>query len=420
MVSSRKVWQERCFWLILLVITVGLVEVTSFTALKIASHFLLGYSPLDSKALHESDRNAIRELLSGKEGYFSLDDTLGWSIRPSTVTAEGQYRSNSQGLRADRDYSMTPSGPKLRLAAFGDSFTHGDEVRAPDTWEEQINQSDPRYEVLNFGVGGYGLDQAYLRYRRDGVKFKPDIVLVGFMSENINRVVNVFRPFYTPGASFALSKPRYILGPGGRLVLQENPLKNKADYQQLLDHPESIVPIMGERDHWYQIMPFKSRMDRLAMVRLFKTGLFLFRRTISPFSIVGPDGVYRQDGEAIAVTKEIFRLFYSEIVNNGAIPVIVLLPSHRDILRYRKNSKKRYAPLIEFFEKNRMHYVDLLDGFRLFEGQYEAGGLLSHYSKSENSVVARYLLQHLNQKRLYDRAHLKTVLDEEEKRWKTK
>ena len=50
-------------------------------------------------------------------------------------------------------------------------------------------------EALNFGVGGFGLDQAYLRYLEDGIQYNSHIVLIGFMSENIYRNVIPIVPF---------------------------------------------------------------------------------------------------------------------------------------------------------------------------------------------------------------------------------
>ena len=38
-----------------------------------------------------------------------------------------------------------------------------------------------------FGVPGYGLDQAFLRYLEEGRRFGFDVVLIGFMTENIFR-----------------------------------------------------------------------------------------------------------------------------------------------------------------------------------------------------------------------------------------
>ena len=102
--------------------------------------------------------------------------------------------------------------PGLRavlMTAFGDSFTHCDGVANSFTWEYLLERLNPALEVLNFGVGGYGTDQALLRYELEGMAFHPHIAILGFLPENIHRVVSVFRPFYFPMTGIPMSKPRF-------------------------------------------------------------------------------------------------------------------------------------------------------------------------------------------------------------------
>jgi hypothetical protein len=51
--------------------------------------------------------------------------------------------------------------------------------------------------------------RAYLRYHQEGKRFRPHVVLIGFMSENIRRAVTVYRPFYQPESRAPLAKPRF-------------------------------------------------------------------------------------------------------------------------------------------------------------------------------------------------------------------
>ena len=70
----------------------------------------------------------------------------------------------------------------------------------------------PQVELLNYGVPAYGLDQAYLRYLKVGAQYHPNIVFIGYMTENFERDVNVFRPFYGNGyPDWIFSKPRFRL-----------------------------------------------------------------------------------------------------------------------------------------------------------------------------------------------------------------
>ena len=120
-----------------------------------------------------ADRQKIEEFLKvGRGFYYRPDPDLGWTIRPSThVAAAGTYQattSNGRGLRSLREYAPEAPPGVLRVAAFGDSFVHGDEVDDQANWPAVLERSRPDLEVLNFGASGYGPDQALLRWERDG------------------------------------------------------------------------------------------------------------------------------------------------------------------------------------------------------------------------------------------------------------
>jgi len=121
----------------------------------------------------------------------AFDPFLGWRLRPNFHT--GIQRTNGAGMVALREYKAGPPEGVVRIAAFGESFTQCVVPNAA-TWEQVIEDSCRGVEVLNFGVAAYGPDQAYLRYLCEGRRYHPDIVLIGYMTENIWRVVNVFRP----------------------------------------------------------------------------------------------------------------------------------------------------------------------------------------------------------------------------------
>jgi lysophospholipase L1-like esterase len=55
---------------------------------------------------------------------------------------------------------------KPRINTYGDSFTHGDQVNDGETWQEYL-AAHLREPIGNFGVGGYGVYQAYRRMLRE-------------------------------------------------------------------------------------------------------------------------------------------------------------------------------------------------------------------------------------------------------------
>lgn len=175
----------------------------------------------------------VSQLRGGVEGYIAnkdisvviYDEKLGWSFRPNSVRQAGTFTINSSGFRAKRDYAPDPPADSLRIALFGDSFTAGDDVGDDEAWSRQLeimlNEMGLKAEVLNFGVGAYGMDQAFLRWQEQGKHFAPDIVIFGLQPENLKRNVNVFRQLLH-GSGPPFSKPRFVLD-NGELELVNSP-----------------------------------------------------------------------------------------------------------------------------------------------------------------------------------------------------
>ena len=95
----------------------------------------------------------------------ALDDDL--DLRRAVRSFEFA-EATPRGYDNGETQARVPPPGSLRIAAFGDSFTHGDEVPNEDTWQEILMRAHPDVEAMNFGVGAYGLDQAFLHYQRDG------------------------------------------------------------------------------------------------------------------------------------------------------------------------------------------------------------------------------------------------------------
>ena len=98
-----------------------------------------------------------------------------------TPEVDVQYRINSQGLRADRDYPLRKPDGTCRIAIFGDSFLVGYELDLRDTFavrlEQQLRARGYRVEVLNFSVSGFGTAEMLRTYTEFARKFDPDVVL---------------------------------------------------------------------------------------------------------------------------------------------------------------------------------------------------------------------------------------------------
>ncbi len=111
-------------------------------------------------------REVIDRFLSGP-GWARFDPELGYVLRnylPSDGIDNSATISTYQvnGARTSFMYA----GSKCRINTYGDSFTQCHQVSDGETWQEYLaaHLGEP---IRNFGVGGYGVYQAYRRMLRE-------------------------------------------------------------------------------------------------------------------------------------------------------------------------------------------------------------------------------------------------------------
>jgi hypothetical protein len=121
------------------------------------------------------------------------DETLGWEGIPNLditdVWGSGKYvRTNGRGFRNDGETEVTIPNGKFRIICSGNSFTYGEGVANDRTWCHRIVERDNRFETVNLGQPGYGVDQMFLRYSRDGMHLEHSIHILAFVEGDLNRM----------------------------------------------------------------------------------------------------------------------------------------------------------------------------------------------------------------------------------------
>ncbi len=114
--------------------------------------------------------------IANKKGY--------WSVGEQRIEVE----INSKGLR-DKEYAYKKKEGIFRILVLGDSFIEGFQVRLDDTvckvLEHELNRLPGHFEVINAGFGGVGTDYELLFLRREGFKYHPDLVMLGFFANDV-------------------------------------------------------------------------------------------------------------------------------------------------------------------------------------------------------------------------------------------
>jgi hypothetical protein len=129
--------------------------------------------------------------LSGRSVQY--DKELGWVSVPKFYEkdyyASGvSLRINSRGFRSAQEFTQRVPENKFRIICSGDSFTFGDGVDNASTWCQRLESMDPRFQVVNLGETGYGTDQMYLRYLREGPRLDHHAHIFAFIADDMRRM----------------------------------------------------------------------------------------------------------------------------------------------------------------------------------------------------------------------------------------
>lgn len=306
------------------------------------------------------------------------DELLGWKLRPNYGVDMNSV--NADGLRANREYSLTPDDNVLRIAVFGDSFTMGAEVTTIETWayllEQNLIANGINVEVLNFGVPGYGMDQAYLMWQLAGKQYSPDIVIFGFQPENIHRNVNIFRPVYSAHSMFPFSKPRFVLD-GNKLSLKNSPTIPVNDlittYENLQSHP------LAKYESYYD----QFNVEYWWMQSKFLAVLFDLLNTEE-----GMAALITADGERVQLATAIIDAFAQEVQASDAQFFIAHLHNKGSMKRYVENQVLLYHVILDTLS-GQYSILSFEDAFGEWNDDYWA--LAGHYSALGNEIVAKQI-----------------------------
>lgn len=288
------------------------------------------------------------------------DSLLGWvslpSLRVEDAWGRGRaLRTNSRGFRGSREVSGAPPPGRIRAICSGDSFTYGQGVADESTWCEQLSRLDARIEPVNLGEPGYGVDQSFLRYRRDAEGLPHDLHLFAFIGADLDRVAHPRHHGY--------GKPQLRIE-GEELVVTNVP-----------------VP---------RVVPALRRFVRSASEDL--RAVELGRRLIAtidadPFPYRPPE-----IGRLGPLVLRVFREVAALSTSRGSVVVFVYLPGEPELEddgRWREWTRNVFATL-------NYPFIDLTDSLRSVSPEEVVGYFIPpgaeaqyHYSEAGNAWAAR-------------------------------
>jgi lysophospholipase L1-like esterase len=316
--------------------------------------------------------------LTGVKAYITTSATRGWANSPSRVAeyGESEFRievtHNSLGFRGP-EVAPNPPPNMRRVLVLGDSFAYGIGVADDETFSARLAALDPRLEVLNSGVNGYGTGQELLLLREYAATLHPDLVLVAFFWNDV-------------GNSFHRSFPRFQLVDGS--LVWPDPLPAAPPMQPSARHPWLR--------HSYL---FRFASDRLKLGRWWLTVAFSIPTESSDFV------AQSERDEAWQLMRALLAAVRDEARGVGARTAVLAIPDQVQVERARVIGldPEDYEIQPRLGEICRELGIALIDPLPELRAAATSGGeplyypVDRHLKKAGHEIVARVLAREIEE-----------------------
>jgi hypothetical protein len=277
------------------------------------------------------------------------DPEIGWPL-PDQL---GSELFNAFGARPSPAFpDTTPETSEIAL--YGDSFTQSPNPDA-EAWGNVLAELS-RKRVSNYGQGGYGTDQAFLRFRRNTAD-RSRFVVLAQVAEDIVRNLTRYRDLVTYEMWYAY-KPRFIVGARGALELVPIPRLSEEEHRRLIGVDDPRLPL--EHESFAPGGPAGATLLRfpftLAVLENFADYRMQARLARRP-----PYAEFYAPGHplhALEITASIFEAFAKEAQARGQVPLALLFPNRSDLERLRASKESWYAPLARELESRKVALLD--------------------------------------------------------------
>lgn len=339
-----------------------------------------------------------------------FDPELGWNRKPDTAKTDWgvPYRIDHRGSRENPGHGHL----ETLVSTYGDSYTFCREVKDDQTWQWHLAETLQK-NVLNFGVGNYGLDQALIRLKREYDSNPTPVVIMGIVPDTIARNLSVWKHYNEFGNVLAF-KPRFEIR-NDRLILVPNIMTSKDRFLSL----EKYISKINEADYFYKnkfkpgafrfpfslsatlnykpIVLFFTKILRTLLKKFNPSSEELFNELIvnrlNGAMVKQAEKLY-QDPYACGILEKIVDEFIDFSQQKGFLPILLIMPMKEDIW-YIKKYRHYYR---EFFEglKTKITIIDAMDSFSKCN-QYNNYFEQWHYSNEGNRLIAQAVNQCLDQ-----------------------
>lgn len=366
---------------------------------------------------------------------FDAHPTYGWKYRPNldinfqNLDYAVTLTTNSKGYRdVEHNYPKNPG--VFRIVVLGDSFMDAYQVDFEDSLPRLLKKklAHGKVDVINLGVRAYGTVQECLLLENEGLKYKPDLVLLAFFpfndicdnSRELNRLQwgeNSWRCFARPYAGLD-----FLHGKGAcefpDFKRTENYFEKKQQAMRRLLKRRSIFEktVLYAFYELYKnsrttgpIPPYDPNITFGAVLRDFDPLVF-------PGNNMTASGYREAWDEAWEITCSLIVKIRETAQAAGAQFVLFTVPAKVQLDENDFNLVREKLPqlrfdlgkinnaLFEFTKKHRVHYLDLLPHFEAYYRNRKGGLYHSkedrHWNTKGHKLAAVKLMEYLHKHRL--------------------
>ncbi len=360
--------------------------------------------------------------------FYLSDDLLGTNNKPNTYNNEIRYKKNQEILTK---YSIDKIGSRKNDAVFknssnyfssyGDSLCFCRYVDDNKTWQYNLAKK-LKIKVRNFGVGNHGLDQAFLKFKRNYEKKidRPKKVIFLFGPETIRRNVSLWKHYYEFG-NYLNFKPAFLYNKEKKkYLLHKIPKFRKKNFFDLkllqekirdydIFYEKKFLMYMWKRPYLFSLRKYGIRK---IILLLFFTYSYLKNKSKFSYKFIENLDLYKNIdllGGLYFDFEDKKTMFKKDFYIDGTLNIIklidkfcnkkkikchfVIVPTYYDLKYIKKSGDKYFGSLIDKSRKNNIEILSPLNKLIEYncESIYADKAFGGHLNERGNKILANYL-----------------------------
>lgn len=358
--------------------------------------------------------------------FFFSDKDLGSINRNNTKNTAIYYKRNKKiishytiGKNGERENNLKYKSSLF--SSYGDSLCFCRYVNNDHTWQYFLSKKI-KSKVSNFGVGNYGLDQAYLRFKRN-YKNKVDRskkVIFLFGPETLRRNLSLWKHYYEFGNYF-YTKPAFLFNKEKKkYVFYKNPvarINENYDFKKIIFLTKKLdifYKLKFKKYLWsfpYLFSLLKNPIRKSSLIIFFSYKI-LKEKYQFKFSLYEKSKIYNKINELgglyfdfldkiemyknikyINNTIHVMKKIKSFCKKNNINYYMFLVPSFYDLKHYKKYKEKYYYNLLLNAKAKNIKLFDLTHKltkykYKNISADETYGG---HFNKDGNKIISNLI-----------------------------